>query len=231
MLVKGNMPILLRSMVCFWSNATTCPCGLHGPPSWAWQECNRLLRLGRPWDAVTLSRWCEWWYRRSSARRTLKPKFYQPTQTVVTTGILPFKENSHGTTGNRTLDLIISSQRLWPLDHEAGHCAQRINLHHHSPKSAISYGTSPCFGHYFYYAVCFNVPCQVTPHFDKRSLVSFLTPFGWLPNITLSPYFWWEYYFCFKSFSFSPTFSGTQIEYKKGVGCTSWHILNKYGLN
>jgi len=48
----------------FLSNATTCPCGLRGPPSWAWQQCNRLLRLGRPWGAVTLSRWCEWWYRR-----------------------------------------------------------------------------------------------------------------------------------------------------------------------
>ena len=23
-------------------------CGLRGPPSWAWQECNRLLRLGSP---------------------------------------------------------------------------------------------------------------------------------------------------------------------------------------
>ena len=23
-------------------------CGLRGPPSWAWQECNRLRRLGRP---------------------------------------------------------------------------------------------------------------------------------------------------------------------------------------
>ena len=33
-------------------------CGLRGPPSWAWQERNRLLRLGRPWGAVTLSRWC-----------------------------------------------------------------------------------------------------------------------------------------------------------------------------
>ena len=48
----------------FLSNATTCPCGLRGPPFWAWQECNRLLRLGRPWGAVTLSRWCEWWYRK-----------------------------------------------------------------------------------------------------------------------------------------------------------------------
>ena len=31
------------------SNApTTCPCALRGPPSWTWQQCNRLLRLGRP---------------------------------------------------------------------------------------------------------------------------------------------------------------------------------------
>jgi len=32
----------------FLSNAITCPCGLRDPPSWAWQECNRRLRLGRP---------------------------------------------------------------------------------------------------------------------------------------------------------------------------------------
>ena len=50
-----------------------------------------------------------------SARRALKPKFYQSTQTMVTVGILPFRENSHGRPGNRTRDLIISSQRLWPL--------------------------------------------------------------------------------------------------------------------
>jgi len=39
---------------------------------------------------------------------------------MVTAGILRFRENSHGRTGNRTRDLMISSQRLWPLDHEAG---------------------------------------------------------------------------------------------------------------
>ena len=39
---------------------------------------------------------------------------------MVTAGILPFRENSHGRTGNRTRDLMINSQRLWPLDHEAG---------------------------------------------------------------------------------------------------------------
>jgi hypothetical protein len=36
-------------------------------------------------------------------------------------GIFPFKGNSHGRAGNRTRDLMITSQRLWPLDHEAGH--------------------------------------------------------------------------------------------------------------
>ena len=39
----------------------------------------------------------------SSARRALKPKFYQPSQTMVTVGILPFRENSHGTAGTSWL--------------------------------------------------------------------------------------------------------------------------------
>ena len=39
---------------------------------------------------------------------------------MVTAGIFPFKENSYGRTGNRTRDLMISSQKLRPLDHEAG---------------------------------------------------------------------------------------------------------------
>ena len=56
-----------------------------------------------------------------SARRALKPKFYQPTQTMFTARILPSRENSQGRGGNRTRDLIISRQRLWPLDHGAGH--------------------------------------------------------------------------------------------------------------
>ena len=96
-------------------------CGHRGPPSWAWQDCNRLLRLGRPWGAVTLFRWCARGDRGGcSARRGLKPKFYSCTQTMVTAGIFPFKDNSHGRGENRTLDLMISSQKLWPLDHAAG---------------------------------------------------------------------------------------------------------------
>ena len=31
------------------------------PPTGLWLKCNRLLRLGRPVGAVTLSRW-EWWW-------------------------------------------------------------------------------------------------------------------------------------------------------------------------
>jgi len=55
---------LLEIIFIFFSNAPTCRCGLRGLPSWAWQKCNRLLRLGRPWGAITLSRWCQWWYNR-----------------------------------------------------------------------------------------------------------------------------------------------------------------------
>jgi len=62
-----------------------------------------------------------------SARRALKPKFYQPTQTMVTAGILPFRENSHGRTGNRSRDLMISRKIVWPLDHEARHVTKLIN--------------------------------------------------------------------------------------------------------
>ena len=33
-----------------------------------------------------------------------------------------YKENSHVRAGNRTRDLVISSQKLWPLDHDAEVC-------------------------------------------------------------------------------------------------------------
>jgi hypothetical protein len=39
---------------------------------------------------------------------------------MVATGILLYEENSHGRAGNRTRDLVVSSQKLWPPDHEAG---------------------------------------------------------------------------------------------------------------
>ena len=39
---------------------------------------------------------------------------------MVTAGIFPFRENCHGRARNRTRDLMISSQRLWPPDNKAG---------------------------------------------------------------------------------------------------------------
>ena len=39
---------------------------------------------------------------------------------MVTAGIFPFMENSHGRAGNGTRDLMISNQSFWPLDHDAG---------------------------------------------------------------------------------------------------------------
>jgi hypothetical protein len=44
------------------SNATTCPLWTSWSPSRLWPKCTRLLRLGRPWGAVTLSRWGGRWY-------------------------------------------------------------------------------------------------------------------------------------------------------------------------
>ena len=66
-----------------------------------------------------------------SARRALKLKFEYPTQTMVTAGILPFRENSHGRTANRIRDLMISRQRLWPLDREAGRNSQYLRSYNY----------------------------------------------------------------------------------------------------
>ena len=67
----------LRRVIFFPPMPSHVLCGLRGPPSWAWQECNRLVTLGRPWGAVTLSRWCVSGDRGGcSARSGLKPKVY-----------------------------------------------------------------------------------------------------------------------------------------------------------
>jgi hypothetical protein len=52
---------------------------------------------------------------------------------MVTAGIFPFKENSHGTAGNRTRDRMVSSQRLWSLAHEAGLLLNIISGKSHFP--------------------------------------------------------------------------------------------------
>ena len=92
-------------------------------PPRLWLKCNRLLRLGRPAGAVTLSRWGWWWNERWiwGARGALN---------LISTsypdhghhGRLPLsRKNAHGRAGNRTRDLMVGSQELWPPSHEAGH--------------------------------------------------------------------------------------------------------------
>ena len=86
----------------------------RGPRSWLWRKCNRLLRLGRPWGAVTLSRLCVGWYiGRWGARRALRLIYWLP-RPWSPRGSSPYKENSHGRAWNRTRDLVISSQKLRP---------------------------------------------------------------------------------------------------------------------
>jgi hypothetical protein len=43
-------------------------------------------------------------------------------------GSSPSRENPHGRTGNRTRELMISSQKLWALDHEAGQSLRFLNV-------------------------------------------------------------------------------------------------------
>jgi hypothetical protein len=104
------------------------PYGLRDLPSRLWPKCNRLLRLGRPWGAVTLSRWGGWWYMNMKYRgggdalNLSSTKLPRPWSQW---GSSPSRKHPHGRTGNETRDLMISSQELWPLDHEAGHCIRR----------------------------------------------------------------------------------------------------------
>ena len=44
-------------------------------------------------------------------------------------GRLPLsRKNAHGRAGNRTRDLMFSSQELWPPSHEAGHCKEMFQI-------------------------------------------------------------------------------------------------------
>ena len=128
-------------------------------PSWLWQQCSWLLRLGRPWGATTLSRWCEWWYAgRWNTRRGLKLKssnypHHGHHGNLFLQGKIPesfpARKNSHGTTGNRTRDLMISSKRPWPLDHEAGLYEKDKNYKKYiKHKPCIFANTLHCGKHY-----------------------------------------------------------------------------------
>jgi hypothetical protein len=83
------------------------PYGLRGLPFRLWPKCNRLLRLGRPSGAVTLTLWGGWWYMNMKYLNSTKlPRPWSPW------GSSPSRKNPHGRTWNRTQDLMISSQKL-----------------------------------------------------------------------------------------------------------------------
>ena len=92
-------------------------------PRRLWLKCNRLLRLGRSVGAVTLSPW-EWWWNerwiwgaRGGALNLISAIYPDHGHR----GRLPLlRKNAHGRAGNRTPDLMVSSQELWPPSHEAG---------------------------------------------------------------------------------------------------------------
>jgi len=63
-------------------------------PPRLWLKCNRLLRLGRPVGAVTLSRWEWWWDERwiCGVRGGFKSNFYQLPRPWSPWASCPFKE-------------------------------------------------------------------------------------------------------------------------------------------
>jgi hypothetical protein len=105
----------------FFANANTCPLWTSWSPSRLWPKCNRLLRLGRPWGQLHFPmRWMVIYEYEIpvgilNLSSTKLPRPWSPWETS------PSRKNHHDRTGNRPRDLMISSQKLWPLDHEAGH--------------------------------------------------------------------------------------------------------------
>jgi hypothetical protein len=120
--MRSNMCILVYSVhTCAYMSSPMplhAPYGLRGLPSRLWPKCNRLLRLGRPWGAVALSDEVDgdiWSTRMGlNLRSTKLPRPWSPWKSS------PSRKNPHCRTGNRTRDLVFSSQKLWPLVREAG---------------------------------------------------------------------------------------------------------------
>jgi hypothetical protein len=95
-------------------------CGRSVTDFWGWDAHEAQLRCP---DEVVGDIWT--W----STRRGLKPKFNELTRPWSPWGSSPIREKSHGRGGNRNRDLMISSQKRWPLDHEAGLFPKNITWH------------------------------------------------------------------------------------------------------
>jgi hypothetical protein len=87
-------------------------CGWSVTDFWGWDAHEAQLRCP---DEVDGDIWIWSAGRGLNLSSTKLPRPWSPW------GSSPSRKNPHGRTGNQTQDLMISSQKLWPLDHEAGH--------------------------------------------------------------------------------------------------------------
>jgi hypothetical protein len=86
-------------------------CGRSATDFWGWDAHEAQLHCP---DEVYGDTWI-WSIRRGlNLSPTKLPRPWSPWESS------PSRKNPHSRTGNRTWDLMISSQKLWPLDHEAG---------------------------------------------------------------------------------------------------------------
>jgi hypothetical protein len=87
-------------------------CGRSVTDFWGWDAHEAQLRCP---DEVDGDTWI--W----STRRGLNLSSTKLSRPWSPWGSFPSRKNPHGRTGNRNRDLMISSRKLWPLDHEDGH--------------------------------------------------------------------------------------------------------------
>jgi hypothetical protein len=98
------------------------PYGLHGLPSrlWPTSEVGTPMRC----SYVVSMRWMVIWI--WSTRRGLNPSSIKLPRLWSPWESSPSRKSPHGRVGNRTRDLMISSQKLWLLDHNmwsrTAHC-------------------------------------------------------------------------------------------------------------
>jgi len=99
-----------------------------------WLKYNRLLKLGRPVGAVTLSLW-EWrWSERWiwGARGALNLISTNCPEHGHHGRLSLSRKNAYGRVGNGTRDPMVSSQKLWPPSHEAGNICTYIDIFLHT---------------------------------------------------------------------------------------------------
>jgi hypothetical protein len=90
-------------------------CGQSVTDCWGWDAHEAQLRCS---DEVDGDIW-KWSTRRGlNLSSTKLPRPCSPWESS------PSRKNPHGRSGNRTRDLMISSQKLWPPDYEAGQMCQ-----------------------------------------------------------------------------------------------------------